>query len=370
MGVLALRRARRQAGKPTKVPYSPLTGEKASSTNPDTWAAYAEAVKVSKEQGYGGIGFVFTPEDDLCGVDLDGCLNPETGEIDGWAQEIIEELDSYTEISPSGTGVHVLVRAELPEGRNRKGQFEAYDRGRCFTVTGRHLQGTPRSIEGRQEQLERVVQREFGEPGSTNGHKVPHPEFVSELSDQEIIEKASAADNGEKFRRLWAGDTNGYASASEADQALCSSVAFWTGPDPDRIDTLFRKSGLCREKWIRRGDYRERTIARALDGRSEFYWPGWTVKRKSGNGPENTNNTVFEKLPDAPPFPVDALPAPCRRFVLEAAEAIGCQPDLVALPVLSLLSVGVGNSRRVEIKRGWRESAKLFTAVVKGRTGP
>ena len=130
-------------GKPTKIPYSPLTGARASSTDPETWTGYQEAVNVCKERGYGGIGFVFTAEDDLCGVDLDGCLDPETGEIEPWAWEIIEELDSYTEISPSGTGVHVLVRGKLPEGRNRKGRFEAYDRGRYFTVTGKHLAGTP-----------------------------------------------------------------------------------------------------------------------------------------------------------------------------------------------------------------------------------
>src|SRR5215204_7547314 len=93
-------------GKPTKVPYSPPTGERAKSTDPETWAGYREAVRAHKEYGYDGIGFVFTSEDDFCGVDLDGCLTPETGEIEPWAQEIIEELDSYTEISPSGIGVH------------------------------------------------------------------------------------------------------------------------------------------------------------------------------------------------------------------------------------------------------------------------
>src|SRR5829696_6807830 len=97
-------------GKPTKVPYDPRTGEK--------------AVSECKKHGYDGLGFVFTPEDDLCGVDLDKCLDPETGELEGWAQKVIGELDSYTEISPSGTGVHVLVRGELPSGRNRKGRFE------------------------------------------------------------------------------------------------------------------------------------------------------------------------------------------------------------------------------------------------------
>src|SRR5215217_1569358 len=360
-------RTEERDGKPTKVPYSPLTGRRADSTNSKTWAGYEEAVSAHRQHDYHGIGFVFTPEDDLCGVDLDGCLNPETGDLEGWAQEIIEELDSYTEISPSGTGVHVLVKGTLPLGRNRKGRFEAYDRGRYFTVTGRHLAGTLRSIENRQEQLERVLRRIFAEPVSTNGHKVPNTRFVSELSDEQIIEKASTADNGEKFWPLWAGDTGNYSSASEADQALCSLLAFWTGPDAKRIDGLFRQSGLYREKWERK-DYRERTIARALDGRTEFYRLAQMIKLKSENGSDitdNTNNTVLERLPDAPPFPVDALPAPCRRFVREAAESIGCQPDLVAVPVLSLLSAGVGNSRRVEIKRGWRESATLFTAVVK-----
>jgi primase-polymerase (primpol)-like protein len=150
-------RQEEREGKPTKVPYSPATGQRASSTNPETWTGYQEALRACKDQGYGGIGFVFTPEDEFCGVDLDRCLNPETGEMEGWAQEVIGELDSYTEISPSGTGVHILVRGELPEGRNRKERFEAYDRGRYFTVTGQHLAGTPLSIKSRQEQLRGVV---------------------------------------------------------------------------------------------------------------------------------------------------------------------------------------------------------------------
>src|SRR5215211_7390675 len=229
-------RTEERDGEPTKVPYDPSTGEKASSTKPNTWTSYEKAVSVCKDDGYEGIGFVFTPEDDLCGVDLDKCLNPETGEIEGWAQEVIGELDSYTEISPSGRGIHILVRGSLPAGRNRKGPFEAYDRGRYFTITGRHLAGTPQSIESRQEPLERVAKRVFGEP-SENGHQDLGPKFTSTLSDTEVIAKASSADNGEKFHRLWIGDTSGYTSSSEADAALCSLLAFWTGPDEGRIDS-------------------------------------------------------------------------------------------------------------------------------------
>jgi AAA domain len=279
-------RTEERDGKQTKVPYSPLTGRMASSTNPETWANYEDAVRACKKYGYGGIGFVFTPEDDLCGVDLDLCLDPETGEIEGWAQEVIEELDSYTEISPSGTGVHILVRGELPAGRNRKGRFEAYDRGRYFTVTGKHLPGSPQSIESRQEELRSVVRRVFGNevPESTNGHTKPvavSESLDNKLSDEEIIRKAIAASNGKRFSRLWSGDANGYGSHSEADLALCGMLAFWTGGDAARIETQFRQSGLYREKWDRK-DYRNRTITEALSGKTEFYKAPKTVKLADG----------------------------------------------------------------------------------------
>jgi len=270
-------------GKLTKVPICPHTGELAAVNRPVTWGTYKEAVRAAKENRHNGVGFVFTAEDPYAGIDIDECRDPETGEIEAWAQEIIEELNSYTEISPSGIGVHILVGAQLPPGRNRKGRIEFYDRGRYFTVTGRHLAGTPHTIESRQEQLERVAQRVLGELESPNGHKTPTPKFVSGLSNDEIIEKASAADNREKFERLWAGDKSGYASSSEADVALCSLLAFWTGPEPGQIDSLFRRSGLCREKWTKRSDYRARTIAYALEGRTEFYGKAKTTNLADGS---------------------------------------------------------------------------------------
>jgi hypothetical protein len=263
--------------KPTKIPYAPLTGRCADSTNPRTWAGYGEAVAACQELGHDGIGVVVTPEDDLCGVDLDQCLDAETGETECWAKDIIDELDSYTEKSPSGTGVHVLVRGKLPPGRNRKGRFEVYDRDRYFTVTGRHLPGTPKTIEPRQEQLERVVRRVFGDAESENGHSTnwsaPTP---NDLTDDELVRKASSASNGERFARLWSGDTGGHGSHSEADLALCGMLAFWTGGDANRIDALFRRSGLYREKWERAG-YRDATISEALKGKTEFYSPPKTV---------------------------------------------------------------------------------------------
>jgi putative DNA primase/helicase len=101
------------------------------------------------------------------------------------------------------------------------------------------------------------------------------------LADSELIQRAMHAANGEKFSRLWSGDTREYATPgnegkSEADLALCSLLAFWCGPDEGRIDYLFRQSGLYRQKW-ERADYRALTLAAALD-RAEFYEGGATLK--------------------------------------------------------------------------------------------
>lgn len=180
-----------RAGKPTKVPYSPLTGERASSTNPATWAMYTESVASYREDRYDGVGFVFTKDDPFCEIDLDGCRDPETGDVEPWAQEIVQELNSYTEISPSGEGLHILIKGELPEERNRKGRIEMYDRKRYFTITGRHLEGTPHRIEARGEQLLALRRRVLGEPVTANGQRTPRPEIDNGLSDREIIERAT-----------------------------------------------------------------------------------------------------------------------------------------------------------------------------------
>jgi hypothetical protein len=134
----------------------------------------------------------------------------------------------------------------------------------------------------------------FGEE-STNGQGEPETASISPsadkgLSDTEIVSKALTASNGERFSRLWAGDASGYGSHSEADLALCGMLAFWSGGVAARIDALFRQSGLYRKKWERE-DYRERTIAEALKGKSEFYVPPKTVTLAGGtsgptDGPE------------------------------------------------------------------------------------
>jgi putative DNA primase/helicase len=119
--------------KPDKVPYSARTGRRASSTDLLTWATFQEALEAYENGDYAGLGFVFSSADPYTGIDLDNCVD-ENGEIAGWALEIVRYFDSYTERSATGTGLHVIVRGEVPN--RRKGEVEVYSSKRFFTVTG------------------------------------------------------------------------------------------------------------------------------------------------------------------------------------------------------------------------------------------
>jgi putative DNA primase/helicase len=275
-----------------KIPINPISGNHAASNDPKTWGTFDQAKNYyerCKAQGCMGIGFMFSPDDPYTGIDLDKCINPETGEIETWAQEIIEQLDSYTEFSPSGTGVHILVRGELPSGGNRKGQIEMYAHSRYFTVTGNHFRQTPHAIEERDGELKALHTKVFAKTES----QTPVEAVLTlpvKLTDQDLITKAKAAANGDKFSKLWQGDYSGYPSPSEGDSALCSMLAFWTGKDAGQIDRLFRLSGLMRPKWDEKhyGDgrtYGQGVVQQAIANTQKVY---------SASGKSDTEEIISE----------------------------------------------------------------------------
>lgn len=260
----------------SKVPYSGKLGEAdehwnpARSNDPKTWTSLREVLQ--RLRHFDGIGFMLG--DGFSGIDLDKCRDPQTGVISDEANQVIQEVSSYTEVSPSGTGVKILVKAEKPLGRCRKGDFEMYSEKRFFTMTGHHLECTPTTIEARQEQFTRLHARMFPPQEmevSRNG-RCRAPAALIEVADAEILVAAKTAKNGDKFNKLWAGDWQalGYPSQSEADEALIGMLAFWCGPNADRIERLFRNSGLYRNKWDRQ-DYRDRTIDRVLQSQENFF---------------------------------------------------------------------------------------------------
>jgi putative DNA primase/helicase len=130
-----------------KAPYVALVGKKesAKSTDPDTWRSYSEALEAFATGRYAGIGRVIGAEEGLVGVDLDGVRGLDTGHIADRARSLLDRLDSYSEVSPSGKGVKVWVYADLPKSHVKSG-LEVYTRGRYFTVTGQMLLQYPATI--------------------------------------------------------------------------------------------------------------------------------------------------------------------------------------------------------------------------------
>jgi putative DNA primase/helicase len=222
-------------GKKSKIPIDPNTGKNASVREPKTWSSFERAFEYFKnhESQMGGIGFVVSKDDQFVGIDLDKCRDPETRKIESWAKNIVKSVNSYTEISPSGRGLRIFAEGTLPEGGRKGENVEIYDQGRYFTVTGRHLKVTPTKITNKPETVRKLYDQLF------NAQKAPSRKMMeqdpSNLSDEEIINRAKESANREKFKRLWDGNIDSYPSQSEADLALASLIAYWT-KDSEQID--------------------------------------------------------------------------------------------------------------------------------------
>jgi hypothetical protein len=286
-----------------KVPYRAVApGSKASSTDASTWADYIAAYDayVRRDETCAD-GLMFACGNGIGGVDIDGCIDPETGEIAPSAWEVIRAINSYTEKSISGTGIRIFVRT--PELRAIKDRVEIYTTARFYTVTGQHIEGTPLTVEERGEQLaalrEQIEQeRSAAKAAKRKKSKPPRSEApVAEpacgvtalgVTDDEVL----AVCHGFKgFTELFNGSIEGCRGQSEADMKLAGTLAFACGPgEHERVERLMRRSGLVRDKWDRDDYLTTLTIPNAYAGRTEYYtWP--------------------ERDPDAPPPNDDPRPA-------------------------------------------------------------
>jgi hypothetical protein len=265
-------------------PPSQISRQEAKTNDPATWTTFPRAYATYQQGTWDGIGFVLREEQGLVGVDLDHCRDPESGEIEPTAQDIVRELQSYTEVSPSGRGLRIFARGRLPPQGRKRGGIEMYTGLRYLTMTGAHVAETPRTLEAREEALMEVHGRVFRAPSPSPPAR--RAAGTPGLPDDDVLSRALAARNATKFAKLWAGELAGYPSHSECDLALCSLLAFWS-QDTAQIDRLFRRSGLYRDKWdSRRGEttHGQHTIARALI-RTEV-WRGLSQPRPSTPGPE------------------------------------------------------------------------------------
>ena len=276
-----------------KLPLDPHTGRGAKADDASTWGTYDEALSrantnASREglqvgQNH-GVGFEFGVEPcGFGGIDLDHVIR-EDGTLKPFAQDIVRLMDSYTEISPSRKGLHILFRLNVPMsaiGSRRKNPelgLEIYDTGRYFTVTG-NVYGEAKPIAERTEALRQVYASYMAvkeKPQPTPKPTPPPPVEASrtpstELSDRELWERMfDQSGNGRDIRRLYDGDISAYGEdRSRADMALCCHLAYWTGSDTGRVDAMFRQSGLYRPKWDEKHygtgqTYGQHTISEAI----------------------------------------------------------------------------------------------------------
>lgn len=280
-------------GKIKKVPINALTGGGAMSNNPSTWCDFDTAVRASEK--HSGIGFMFggCP---YFGVDIDGKEEEleayQRGENGNIISEFISTLQSYAEISQSGKGIHIICRGTLPKRGRRKGSVEMYEDGRFFVMTGNSCSEYA-GISDCTESIKPLHEKYIG------GGREPQAKIrpaVSLSSADDIVKAAAGAKNGGKFVALYGGDTAGYTSSSEADMALCSILAFWTGCDASKMDVIFRSSGLMREKWDRPqsgSTYGALTIQKAIAGCSQVYSPknSYSASFKQGEVNAQTEQT-------------------------------------------------------------------------------
>lgn len=265
-------------GKQTKVPVDVNTGELAKSNDPSTWAEYDDAFKTWNSTNADGMGFFFTKP--YVGIDLDHIDDDleryQKGDYEkNMVFEFYETFKSYAEISPSGTGLHIIAKGKIPGARRRKDNVEIYDGGRFFTVTGNTLGKYNDISEVSDSNFSRIYRKYLPDnvqQVSFNEHGIAH-----NLSESEVIDRALNSKQSEQFRTfLNGGWENFYTSQSEADMAFANLLAFWCARDFVQMDSIFRRSSLMRDKWDeKRGKatYGESTLYKAINDTGDVYTP-------------------------------------------------------------------------------------------------
>ena len=289
-----------------KVPINAMDGQPAKSNDPTTWCDFDTACLGKERFGLDGIGFMFSG-DGIFGIDIDHCYDPEAQELDPAAAEIIETVQSYTELSPSGTGIHILCKGVLPEGRKRRGAVEMYSTMRYFTVTGNQF-GLEYPFSDCTERVAVMHRKYLGEEETATGAQraaLPMPAVRgtnADMSVDAVLRRMFDSKHGQKLQDLYNGSWERYGigdgSQSSADQAFCNTLAFWCRCDAVLMDAIFRRSGLYRQKWDKRRGaktYGQITIDRAIKDCRDIWEPQERVQRPAPVvplPPQNTSNEV------------------------------------------------------------------------------
>ena len=346
-----------------KCPYNPKTGHGAKAGQSETWVDFNSASEGVFKGDYEGVGFEFT--DGYVGVDFDHCLNGEELSLD--VKEWVNKLNSYTEISPSGTGLHVICKGKLPGNSVKTDKVEMYDRKRYFTVTG-NTYGDAKSVREAQDVINRLYEKAGGgkaEPPKTEASTVNRDVA---LEDKELLKKAMRAKNGALFKNLWDGNWEGrYQSHSEADIAFLNLLAFYT-KDHGQIDRIFRQSGLMRDKWDKKSSgstYGAQQIEKAINECTGSYQAKKLalIEATKEISEEWKRPIPFDKYQTAP-FPEVWGPSSLQDYASASAIATQTPLPMNIAAVLAAAAIPVQGKFKVQITDGYLEPLNIYVAVV------
>ncbi len=259
----------------SKVPKT-STGKNASVDNPSTWTSFNQAIEAYQNGEFDGVGVVMVKDqDNLIGLDFDHIVEDDDVK-DPKIQGYIDKLNSYTEISPSGTGIRIFGFGELPLHGRKNGPIEVYDSGHYLTVTGQKIGDT--KLRSFKQDLLKFHKEVFGERKTDKVLKknLPKTRIATFATDEEMVEKILTSQQSDKFNALYNGDDLDYPSTSEADLAFMNILAFWTGKDAERMDRIYKSSSRYRAKWDeKRGPltYGQMTVNEAINSTTEIYCP-------------------------------------------------------------------------------------------------
>jgi len=252
-----------------KVPFNPVTGLPAKAGQPATWASFEECVKALKDGDYDGIGFEFN-NNGIVGIDLDH-VDTNDGLLSEEANEIVTILDSYTEYSPSGKGLHIFVKGDIPVDDRKKGYIEMYKAKRYFTMTG-NVYGELKPINERYEQVMQIFDKYFNNSVLTKRTIEANINNACNKKDKDYLNIGLERDT--VFKGLWNGEyqSEKCTSESEKDLALMGKLLYWCSGNADVAIEAFKGSPYAKGKddnhtaKLERSDYLHRTVKKAMQG--------------------------------------------------------------------------------------------------------
>jgi len=317
-------------GKPTKVPYQ-VNGRHAKTNDPATWSSFEAALAVVDR--FDGLGFVFSAEDPFFGLDLDGCRNPETGELAEWAACLLNEFKTYAELSPSGTGVKLFGVGSVPGGTGRKKELtdepivtaekrpgiEAYDRGRYFAFTGERFNGAPLEVRDCQAALNSICDI-YWPVTQQPTRSAPSVPLANVYSD--------AAERASKYLQRVPPAISGQGGHNRTYRVACVLVLGFNLSPEAAFPVLSQWNAACEPPWSDKELWHKLFDADKLTGPR-----GWLLESGRGyEGPDVDLRAFLESInPASPPVAGNliSVPAAVEQPIAEqpiAEQSIAEQP--------------------------------------------